>query len=137
MSDFNDPRDALVAVMIAVSAADETMTESELTTISSIIDLLPVFREYDKERIEGVSSAVAELFEDENGIDRLIDRVRRSLPPRLVETAYALACEVAAADGTADDMELRLLQMLRQDLDLDRLTAAAIERGARARHRVV
>lgn len=135
MPDLTNPQDALVAVMIAVSAANEQMTESELNTIGSIIDLLPVFRDYDKGRINAVSNAVAEYFEDEDGLDQLIAGVRQALPPRLIETAYALACDVAAADGTADDMELRLLQMLRQDLGVDRLTAAAIERGARARHR--
>lgn len=135
MPDFTEPQDALVAVMIAVSAADEQMTSSEMTSIVSIIGLLPVFRGYDKARIEQVAATVDRLFEHEDGIDRLIARVRQVLPPPLVETAYALACDVAAADGRAADSELRLLQMLRQDLNLDRLTAAAIERGARARHR--
>ena len=43
-------------------------------------------------------------------------------------------CDVAAADGTLDEAELRLLEEIRYELDLDRLHAAAIERGARARH---
>ncbi|HHC28973.1 MAG TPA: 2-dehydro-3-deoxyphosphooctonate aldolase, partial [Rhodobacterales bacterium] len=52
----------------------------------------------------------------------------------LWETAYALACDVAAADGTLHTPELRLLEEIRYELDIDRLHAAAIERGARARH---
>jgi tellurite resistance protein len=56
------------------------------------------------------------------------------MPDRLNETAYALACDVAAADGTLEEAELRLLEEIRYELDLDRLHAAAIERGARARH---
>ena len=54
---------------------------------------------------------------------------------RLHETAYALAVEVAAADLHVEQEELRFLQMLRDRLDLDSLTVAAIERGARARYR--
>jgi hypothetical protein len=53
----------------------------------------------------------------------------------LRETAYALACDVVAADGRATQEELRLLELLRHRLEVGRLPAAAIERGARARHR--
>jgi tellurite resistance protein len=55
------------------------------------------------------------------------------LPAKLVETAYALACDIAAADGFASQEELRLLEMLRHELAVGRLEAAAIERGTRAR----
>jgi tellurite resistance protein len=75
-----------------------------------------------------------QLLAREDGLDRLFEILRRDLPPRLYETAYALACDVAAADGTLMDTELRLLEEIRYELDLDRLHAAAIERGARARH---
>jgi hypothetical protein len=60
--------------------------------------------------------------------------IEDNLPARLHETAYALACDVAAADETVSQEELRLLEMLRHRLSVGRLPAAAIERGARARH---
>ena len=50
------------------------------------------------------------------------------------ETAYALACDVAAADGRLKEIELQLLREIRYELNIDRLHGAAIERGARARH---
>jgi len=58
-------------------------------------------------------------------------------PDRLHETAYALAVEIAAADLDVKPEELRFLQMLRDALELDSLTCAAIERGARARHQTI
>ena len=45
-----------------------------------------------------------------------------------------LACDIAIADLKASQEELRLLEMLRHSLNLDRLNAAAIERAARARY---
>jgi tellurite resistance protein len=60
--------------------------------------------------------------------------VRDNLPEHLNETAYALSCDVAAVDGKLQDSELRLLEEIRHELTIDRLHAAAIERGARARH---
>ena len=53
------------------------------------------------------------------------------------ETARALAREVAAADATDSQEELRLLGLLQDNLDIGALEIAAIERGARARHTVL
>jgi tellurite resistance protein len=128
------PQDALVAVMVAVSAVDQNMTDSELASITGIIDILPVFDNYDRGRTATVSNMVADLFEEEDGLDALIGLVEQALPDHLRETAYALACDVAAADKRVNMYELRFLEMLRHDLRVGRLAAAAIERGARARH---
>jgi hypothetical protein len=58
-----------------------------------------------------------------------------ALPEKLHDTAYALAVEVTAVDLRLEQEELRFLEMLRDGLSLDRLTTAAIEVAARARHR--
>ncbi|MBT8454634.1 MAG: tellurite resistance TerB family protein [Rhodobacteraceae bacterium] len=131
------PQDALVAVMIAVSASDETIRTSELVAIERMVNHLPVFAGYDPDRIPVVSQTVFDLFSEEEGLDALFGLVRDNLPERLYETAYAIACDVAAADGTLLEEELRLLEEIRYELTIDRLHAAAIERGARARHLTV
>ncbi|MFV0475264.1 MAG: tellurite resistance TerB family protein [Pikeienuella sp.] len=128
------PQDALIAVMIAVSAADEVQSTQELLTIDRIIDAVPAFLGYDKDRVPVVKALVGDLFTEEDGIDALIGLVNEALPEGFNETAYALACDVAAADGTVRMGELRFLEILRHDLGVGRLAAAAIERGARARH---
>ncbi len=128
------PQDALVAVMIAVSASDEMIGTSELVAIERIVNHLPMFATYDQDRIPQISGIVLELFSEEDGLDALFGLIRESLPDRLNETAYALACDVAAADGTLREAELRLLEEIRYELNIDRLYAAAIERAARARH---
>jgi hypothetical protein len=78
---------------------------------------------------------VFDLFEEEDGIEALFGLIRDALPEKLYETAYAMACDVAAADGRLGQGELRLLEEMRYELDIDRLAAAAIEHGARVRHR--
>lgn len=127
-------QDCLVALMIAVSASDEDIRTSELIKIQTAVNILPIFSEYDTDRISTVSQMVFDLFEQEDGLDALFGLIKGALPDRLNETAYALACDVAAADGTLEETELRLLEEIRYELELDRLHAAAIERGARARH---
>lgn len=128
------PQDCLIAVMIAVSASDEEIRTSELVTIQSIVNHLPVFAGYDPDRIKLIAQTVFDLLTEEDGLDALFGLLRDDLPERLAETAYALACDVAAADGKLDQSELRLLEEIRHEFNIDRLHGAAIERGARARH---
>ncbi len=128
------PEDCLVALMIAVSASDENVRTSELVKIQSMVNHLPVFSDYPIEHLTVIGQLVMELFKEEEGLDALFALIRDGLPERLFETAYAMACDVAAADGQIFEAELRLLEEIRYELNIDRLHAAAIERGARARH---
>lgn len=127
------PQDCLVAIMIAVSASDEEIRTSELVIIQSIVNHLPIFSAYDTDRINTIAATVFDLLSEDEGLDALFGLIRDDLPEELNETAYALACDVAAADGSLNQPELRLLEEIRYQLELDRLHAGAIERGARAR----
>ncbi|MFN3953427.1 MAG: tellurite resistance TerB family protein [Pararhodobacter sp.] len=128
------PQDALIAVMIAVSVADSEIRTAELLAIEQTVNQLPIFADYDFDRVKTVARVVFELLEEEDGLDALFGLVRESLSERLYETAYALACDVAASDGKLLQSELRFLEEMRHELSIERLHAAAIERGARARH---
>lgn len=127
-------QDALVALMVAVSASDENIRTAELVKISNTINHLPVFAGYDADRMPRVSKMVFEILEQEDGLEALFGLIRDALDARLFETAYALSCDVAAADGTIEGAEARMLEEIRYELNIDRLHAAAIERGSRARH---
>jgi tellurite resistance protein len=128
-----DHHAALIYTMVLVSAADREMSDDELEHIGNVIGHWPVFHDFDRERLSDVAQDCAELLRDDNGLDAAIEAIRAGLPQKLVETAYALACDIAAADGFASQEELRLLEMLRHQLAVGRLEAAAIERATRAR----
>ena len=127
-------QDGLVALMITVSASDATIRTSELLTIQSIVNHLPIFAGFDEDRMESIAQTVFDLLEEEDGLDAIIGLVKSAVPETHYETAYALACDVAAADGTVFQTELELLREIRYELEIDPLHATAIERGARARH---
>lgn len=128
------PQDCLVALMVTVSASDDDIRTVELVKIQGIVNHLPIFADYDIDRMNTVAQVVFDLLEQEDGLDAIFGLIRDNLPERLFETAYALACDTAAADGSLHETELRLLEEIRYELNIDRLHAAAIERGARARH---
>ena len=132
--DLLNPHSALVYIMVLVSAADNKMTLQELKQIGEQVRNLPIFQGFDEEDLIPLSEDCAKMLGAPGGLDQVLDLIIASLPAKLSETAYAIACEIAAADLHVEQEELQLLQQLRYSLDLDRLTAAAIERGVRARH---
>jgi tellurite resistance protein len=129
-----DPHTALIFTMVLISAAEGVMTDAELDSIGRQVRYLPIFRNFDNDRLTQVGRDCAELLKDEDGLDRACDMIAEALPKQLRETAYALACDVAAADSELVEEERRLLDMIRQRLNIDRLVASAIERAAYARH---
>ena len=126
--------DALIETMFLVSAADDDMTDAELRTIGEVVGYMPIFRDYKREKLEATLAECAELLGQADGLEQGLESIKAALPDRLRETAYALACDVVATDGEATQEELRVLELLRDTLEIDRLIASAIERGARARY---
>ena len=127
--------DALIYTMVIMSASDRSMTDSELRRIGDIVKSLPVFTDFDPGRIIQVATECGELLQSENGLKDTMDIIAHALPKELHDTAYSLAVDVAAADLHLGWEELRVLQVLGESLELDKLTTAAIERAAVARFR--
>ena len=125
---------ALIYVMVLMSAADSDMTDRELYTMGEIVRVLPVFRDYNTDLLPQAAADCAEILAQDYGLDAVIEVVNESLPSNLRETAYALACDIAAVEGRLKSEEIKLLAFRRHKLDIDRLTAAATERGSRAHY---
>lgn len=127
--------EALIYAMVTLSAADRTMTDQELLKIGDVVKTLPIFADFDPERLVATAEACGLVLRAPNGLDSVLAIIAASLPERLHETCYALAVEVAAADLHVEQEELRFLQMLSDEFELDPLVVAAIERSARVRYR--
>lgn len=127
---------ALIYVMVLVSASDGVMSERELKTIGQLIKTLPVFQDFEDYRLAAVAKDCTALLQEPEGIHAVLGLVKGALPAHLRETALWLAMELALADSRIMLEEVRVIENLRRELGLDRLTAAAIERGARARYQV-
>jgi hypothetical protein len=132
-----DPHGALIYTMVLVTGAEARLPATERNIIGDIINHLPVFRGFDRGKLATHLNACAELLSREDGLDEAIDAIKQALPQRLRETAYAIACDLIASDGSATQEELQLLDLMRERFEIDRLIAAALERGARARFQKV
>jgi hypothetical protein len=128
-----DPHGALIYTMVIVTGAESTLPPDEVTMIGDIVGHWPVFHGFDRKKLPAHLNDCAELLSRDDGLDATLDAIKTALPPRLRETAYAIACDLIAVDGSATQEELQILDLIRQKLEIDRLIAAALERGARAR----
>ncbi|ASY55110.1 MULTISPECIES: tellurite resistance TerB family protein [Sinorhizobium] len=135
MSASLSQHEALVYVMVMMSAVDRSMSDDEFARIGGLVRFLPAFDGFEEDRLIHIGRECAAQLAAPEGLDVTLEMVRESLPQRHYETAYALAVEIAAADQRIRTEEIRLLQLLRDRLALDKLTCAAIERGALARFR--
>jgi len=129
------PQDALIHIMVATGASDAAISDDELTRIGGLLGRLPAFDGYDTSRLIHVANQCIDAINGPGGIDGALDSAVAAIPSRLHDTAYAVAVEVAVVDLQLPQEELRLPEMIRDRLDTDRLTTAAIEAAARARMR--
>ena len=128
-------QEALVYLMVIMSASDRDMGDEELARIGAIVRTLPVFREFDQTQTLLVAQACQRLLQEEAGLEGVLSLVRSALTDELRETAYALAVDVAAVDLSVREEETRILDILKDRFGIDPLAAAAIERAAAIRHR--
>ncbi|MDE2581578.1 MAG: tellurite resistance TerB family protein [Rhodospirillales bacterium] len=128
------PPEALVCTMVLVAAADGGMTDREIGVMSAQVQSLPVFRDFTSAGLATASDTAVRLLNETSGLAHAARLIRAALGPNLRETAYALACEVAAADPGEQPETRRMLELAQEELRLDPLIAAAIERGVRARY---
>ena len=132
-----DPHGALIYTMALVTGAESRIGATERNIIGDIIGHLPVFRGFDRDKLATHLNDCAELLSKDDGLDETLAAIKTALPARLRETAYAIACDLIASDGAATQDELQVLELMRDRFEIDRLIAAAIERGTRARFQQV
>jgi tellurite resistance protein len=134
MSGTISTEQALIYTMVAMSGVEGHINSTELSEIGLIVKHLPVFRHFDQARLTTVAQECGEILQETEGLGALLGLIAEALTPKMRETAYALAVEVAASDLAVGKEELRFLAILRDRLGLDKLVTSAIERGAMARH---
>ncbi|WP_157017742.1 tellurite resistance TerB family protein [Mesorhizobium xinjiangense] len=130
-------QEAMIHLMVTVSASDSDMTDRELAKMGDVVRTMPVFSGFDPDSLLDVAKKSQQLMQQDGALGDLLSSIVDLIPPRLRDTAYAIAVEIAAADLSVRPEEQRILQLLRGHLGVDTLTAAAIERAAIIRHRTM
>ena len=127
--------EGLIYIMVTMSAVDSSMDDAELERIGRLVRFLPVFEQFDENDTLSTARRCSTLLSEQDGLSLVLDIIKDSIPERLHDTAYSIAVEIASADHEIRNEEIRMLQLLRDRFDLDKLTCAAIERSAIARYK--
>jgi len=128
---------ALIYVMVTMSGVEGKINATELKEIGRVVKSLPIFKNFDTARLTTVAQECGEMLQEPEGLMAVLGLARDQLSPKLRETAYALAAEVAAADLAVGKEELRFLAILRDIFGLDKLVTAALERAVIARYQTL
>ncbi|MEL6371525.1 MAG: tellurite resistance TerB family protein [Pseudomonadota bacterium] len=131
------PQEAVVFLMVMTSASDGNITDDELRTIGRVVRSFPMFSDADEAALVTTSEAAGSLMASEDGLHRVLESAAAALPSHLNETAYAAVVDVVTADENLDITEIRVLELIRNALDVPDKGAEAIEHAARARHLTV
>ena len=123
-----------VAACLSAGLARPVAADETVATVGSTKITMTELEDHVRAQLIAVENQRYEALKD--GLDNMIGIIKAALPPRLYETLYACAVEVAAADLHVDQEELVFLEMLRDGLEIDPLVSAAVERSARVRYRV-
>lgn len=129
--------EAIINLMVITSAADRDMTDIELARIGDVVKTWPIFVDFDSDELLDAARACQVLLQRKGGLNRVLTEAAQAIPLHLQDTAYAAAFEVAAVDLEMRMEEARIMQMLRGHLELDPAICTAIERAAKARHRML
>ena len=130
-------QEAVIYLMVLTSASDGSIKDEELRTIGRVVRSFPMFAEGDEQRLVETASECGSLMASEGGLHKVLEAAATALPSHLGETAYAAVVDVVTADENLDMTEIRVLELIRNALDIPDDGAAAIEHAARARHMTV
>ena len=127
------PQEALIYTMVAAAESDREIADAEINIIGDLVNHLPIFSGVDRAGMTEMATRCSEMLVQAGGSDRVFGLIRQALSMPLRETAYALACDVVAVDSRLNRAEMRVLEEIRAQLDVDPAMAHAIEQVAQVR----
>lgn len=131
------PQEAIIYLMVMTSASDGRISKRELMTIGRVVRSFPVFSEGDEQGLVETSERCGALMASDDGLHKVLTAASTALPKHLAETAYAAVVDVVTADENLNVTEIRVLDLVRDALNVPDDGAQAIDHAARARHMTV
>ncbi len=117
--------ESFAAVTFAAVAADGYISEEEARGIITGLARMKLFENYNPNQIGSMFNKLGGILKRQ-GIEGLITASKENLPPELRETAFAVATDLALADGVVDKSEKDLLTKIQQTLGVPEETAIKI-----------
>ncbi len=75
--------DALIAIMVLTSAADNDMTDKELKKMGDVVGNWPVFESFTVADLPATATRISDALGQEDGLEALFDDMQDALSPQL------------------------------------------------------
>lgn len=120
-----NPAEAVAAITLVTVASDGHLSTEEINSVWTILSRMQMFRSYSTDVMGRMFNKLAGIL-NRQGIDVLLQLAKASLPYELGPTVFAIAADLALADGTVTSEEEELLEKLYQLLEVPHETAVQI-----------
>lgn len=117
--------EAFAAVSLASIAADGVITEEEARGLYIILLRTKMFSGYNDKQMSSMLNKLVNIVKRQ-GVDALVMLSKDSLPEELKATAFAVATDLALADGEIAEEEKKLLTKIQQTLGVPEAKAIEI-----------
>lgn len=117
--------EAFAAITLAAVAADGYISEEEGRGIITGLARMKLFENYNPNKMGSMFNKLIGIIKNQ-GIESLVTLSKESLPPELRETAFAVATDLALADGVMDKSEKDILTKIQQTLGVSEEAAIKI-----------
>jgi len=107
--------EAFAAVSLASIAADGVITEEEARGFYIGLSRTKMFSNYNDKQMSSLLNKLVNIIKKQ-GVEALVMMSKESLPADLKATAFAVATDLALADGEIGDEEKSLLTKIQQTL---------------------
>lgn len=109
--------ESFAAVMLAAVAADGVITEEEANGMVVGMIRMKLYAGYNGNQIGAILNKIVGIIRKQ-GIDALVSQAKESLPQELRETAFAVATDLALADGEIANQEKDILTKIQLALEI-------------------
>jgi tellurite resistance protein len=117
--------EAFAAVGVSAIAADGVITEEEARGFITGLYRMKMFSSYNDSQMNALLNRLVNIIKKQ-GLEGLIKMSNESLPADLKETAFAVATDLAFADGDVDQTERDILTKIQQLMGIPEAQAIKI-----------
>ncbi len=117
--------ESFAGVTFASVAADGIISEEEARGIVTGLLRMKLFENYNPNQMGSMFNKLGGILKNQ-GIEALIKLSKESLPADLRETAFAVAVDLALADGVLEKNEKDILTKIQQSLEIPEANAIKI-----------
>jgi uncharacterized tellurite resistance protein B-like protein len=117
--------EAIASLLVAAITIDGNVNPEEAVRIGGVLGTSHVLRQAGNGSIDALANRATALL-TEHGLPAILTGCAKVIPSDLRATAFALAADLALADGRIDDREKTFIDELQTVLQIDEATAVKI-----------